>query len=639
MLQIIRERLTGWVAVVILGLVALTLVLTFGAIDTGFTAAGAAATVNGEDIPVQDFRRIYQRQRQEWERNYRAQIPDALAEDIANQVVQTLVRNRVIVQHVRDQGYRVSNDEVYAVIQATPAFHVGGRFSQPAYEQLLAAEGMNPQRYEYEQRQEMQIAQFIEGLGYTAFYTPAEFRRYVELDGEARDIDYVLLQAESWANDVEITEEQISASYELNQAAYMTEESVALEYVEVSYADILATVTVSDDEAREYYEANPQEFAEPEERQARHILIPVGDDEAVAEQLAADVRSRLVEGEGFDALAAQYSADMGSAANGGDLGWLGSGDSPSQEFEDAMFLLSVDELSEPVRTEFGFHLIRLDGLRSGTEKSLDEVKSDLIEQLSESAAADLFVERVDELDDLALESLEGLAPVADVMGLELGVVDSYTRGGTESLGFSPDLISAVFSLEVLEDGENSPVIDLGEGRALVVRVTEHRLAEVRPLEDVREAIMESLRGEESIWLVAQEGNRVLTQLNDGIDVQSVALSVGAQWQQVAGARRGAQELPVDLAAELFRVAKPDSVPGMAFHGLVLASGNFAIFRVTAVTPGTPESYSRDARDVRKQQLAGRLGGSQATALVQELVGDASINVANDLLGTDGNTLQ
>ena len=144
MLQAIRERFTGWVAITILGVIALSLVLTFGNIDTGFTGGGAAASVNGEDISMRDFLRIYQRRRQQWETNFRAQIPDALAADMADQVIQSLVRNRVVAQHIRAQGYRVNNDEIVVIIEATPAFMVGGQFSRPSYEQILASEGLTP---------------------------------------------------------------------------------------------------------------------------------------------------------------------------------------------------------------------------------------------------------------------------------------------------------------------------------------------------------------------------------------------------------------------------------------------------------------------------------------------------------------
>lgn len=636
MLQTIREGFTGWVAIAILGVIALSLVLTFGNIDTGFTGGGTAASVNGEDISMRDFLRIYQRQRQQWETNFRAQIPDALAAGMADQVIQSLVRNRVVAQHIRAQGYRVNDNEIVAVIEATPAFMVGGQFSRPSYEQILASEGLTPQRYEYEQRQNMEMAQFIEGLGYSAFYTPAEFRRYIELDGEIRDVEYLLLPAVNWSEAVEISPEQINDHYVLNERDYMTEEAVAVEYIEVDYARILATIAIDDAEVRVYYDSNPQEFSGPEERNASHILITFGTDEAAAAAQAEALKTRIDAGEAFDALATQFSADTGSAGFGGSLGWLGAGDAPAQEFEDALFSLKNGEVSEPVRTEFGFHLVRLDGLRAGTAESFVDVREELVLRLRENAAADAYAERIDELDERALESMDGLASVAEILEVELGRVASFTRSGGLPLGLTPDLISTVFSLEVLEDGENSPIIDLGEGRAVVVRVDEYRPPELRPLDAVHDEIEGQLRAEASIALAAVAGADIVVRLNESAVPDAVTLPPGVQWQQAAQFRRGAQELPVDLAAAIFRAPKPDALSGPGYQGLLLASGDFAVYKITASQPGNPALYSQEDRDLRKQQLAGRLGGTQATALVEALVMDASIGVTGDLLGTEVN---
>ncbi len=257
MLQTIREKLTGWFAIFILGAIGLALVVSFGNIDTGFSGGAAAASVNGEDIAMNEFRQLYQQQRQQWEANYRTQLPDGLAEEMADSVIQSLVRNRVVSQYVRDQGYRVNDDEVIQAITENTVFHVGGSFSQPAYEQLLAAQGMSSQRFEFEQRQSMQISQFIEGIGYTAFFTPAEFRRYIELDGENRDLDYVVLPAGRWADDVVSRPGSVATYYAENPDQFRREEAVSLAYIEIDFAAIAEDVEVSAEEAREYFAANP----------------------------------------------------------------------------------------------------------------------------------------------------------------------------------------------------------------------------------------------------------------------------------------------------------------------------------------------------------------------------------------------
>jgi len=626
MLQTIREKLTGWFAVFILGAIALTLVVTFGNIDTGFTAASTALTVNGEDVPVNEFRNVYQSQRREWESNFRTQVPAELAESMAMSVIESLARNRALSQHVSAHGYRASDGAVIGSIESNQAFYVGGKFSQPAYEQLLSSQGLSTQRYEYEIRREKELAQFINGVNQSAFFTPGEFRRYIALDGETRDIEYVMFSAASWASQVKVSDEAIAERYEADLSLYQTEETVALEFLQIKFADIVADTAVGDVEVQSYYDENPQEFSGPEERAVSHILITFGDDESAAESKAQDVAARLAAGESFASVAASYSDDTGSAGAGGSLGWMGPGDAPAQEFEDALFALQAEgEYTQPVRTEFGFHLIRLDGLREGASLSFAEVSDELRARLLENAAADRFAGLVDELDDRSLESLDGLAPVATAMGIELKTISEFTRNGGGDLGFQPGLVDTVFSLEVLEDGENSPVIMLADDSAVVARVTDYKPSEVKPLETVSEVIRAQLLQEEAIALGAVATAELVDRLNAGeaADVEQVVFT------DVAGMRRGDTTVPAELMAEVFRAPKPENGETVYVNKL-LASGNFTIFRVTNSTPGRPDNFSLEDRDLRKRQLALRLGGGQVNGIVEKLADQATVRIAPDL---------
>ncbi|MEE4184906.1 MAG: SurA N-terminal domain-containing protein [Gammaproteobacteria bacterium] len=633
MLQTIRERLTGWFAWFILGAIALTLVVTFGNIDTGFSGVSAAATVNGEEIPLSEFRARYNSQRQQWEANFRAQIPDEVAESIADSVIQGLVRTRVISQHAVEQGYRVNDAELADAIQSNPVFYVGGKFSQPNYEQLLASQGLTPQRFEYEERQNMQVRQFAEGVAYSAFYTPSQFRRYIELDGERRAVEFVLLPPEAFLDQVTVAEAAIEERYEQSRQNFMTEESVALEYVEIDFAELLAEAEVSEEELRAYYADNKDEFRGPDQRRASHILIARGNDADAAAGLAARLAADLEGGADFAALAAEYSADTGSAAEGGSLGWLGAGDAPAQAFEDALFALEEGEISDPVETEFGFHLIRLDGLRPGARLAFDDARAELELRLREERAADRYTELVDELDERALESLDGLGPVAAAMGLPLRTVESFTRSSGEPFGFAPQLFESVFSLEVLEDGEISPVITLDEGRAVAVAVTEYRPSQQQPLAAVRDEIAADLELEEAIALAAIKGTELIERLQSGESATAVLAEVDAQFEQRQDLARGDASVPGELAAILFRAPKPQD--GVAdYQSVLLASGEFAIYRIKSVLPGQPEFFSQEDRDARKAQLAGRLGAGQLTGIVESLVREAAVTVVPDLLETD-----
>ena len=599
MLQIIRDKLTGWVAAIVLGTVALALVLTFGNVDTGFLPGSPAATVNGDDIPLDEFRRIYDQQRSQWEQNYRTQIPDELAASIADSAIGVLVRNKVLTQYVANQGYRISDPEVIQAIEQNPAFEVGGSFSRPAYKDLLRSQGLSEQRYEYDLRHGMEINQFVEGVGYTAFYTPAEFRRYIELDGESRAVEYMLVSTESRLDDIEISDEQVTGYYAANGSLFQTDEAVSLNFIEVNFDEIFEHMLADEGEARAYYEANPTEFAGPEERHAQHILLSPGEDEQATADQAAGLSVRLQAGEDFGQLAAEFSADTGTAKTGGDLGWFGSGDSPAPEFEEALFTLQPGDISEPVRTEYGFHIIRLEGIRDGTAKTFAEVKDELLVRLRRDAALNQYGELLDELDDRALESLDGLEPVAEAMGLALGKVEEFTRTGGEPLGYTPELVGTVFSIEVLEDGENSRVIETEEGRAVVVQVLEHRPPTTKLLEEVSEQISVRLRGDEAAVAAATAGEELLALLNDDGSAQSLAAEPGLDWVRAEDVKRAAPDIPPDLVAAIFSAPRPGSATGPGYAGVVLGSRDYAVYRVTKVTPGKADLYSLEDRDLRK----------------------------------------
>ena len=636
MLQTIRETLTGWVAIFILGALALSLVVTFGDIDTGFSGNTVAATVNGDDISMQEFRRLYDQQRQQWEANFREQLPDNIAQTMADSVIQSLINNRLMMSYVRDQGYRVNNAEVIQAIQNIEAFQVGGEFSRLTYEDQLRASGYSSQLFEFEQRQNMEAQQFSEGLQSSAFYTPNQFRRYIELDGESRAVKYLLLGADDWMAKVKIEPAAVEEYYAENGSSFLTDETVDLEYVEVDYNQILADVEIDEAEAQAYFDANSYEFTGPDDRLISHILIPTGDDETAALVKALSLLDRINEGEDFAALARDNSADTFTAARGGDLGWLGSGEMPAAEFETALAAMQPGDVSEPVRTEYGYHLIKFVDSRASDGVEFADVRDELVARLRDDQAAALYGERLDELDDLALESLDGLASVATAMGLELKTIKGFSQNGAAPLGNSRSLIDTVFSLEVLEDGENSQIIELDDGRAVVLRVVQHYLPEQKPLQDVREEIVARLRGTEAMLLAASAGNEIVTRLAEGADEEALAAEYSAEWQTRPEVRRGGSDLPPDLVAAVFKASR--AAADSDYAGTLLASGDYAIFKVTAIKPGRPELFEPEVRDQRKQQLASQQGMGELNALLTDLTNAADTKVTPNLVNNDSDLL-
>ena len=303
----------------------------------------------------------------------------------------------------------------------------------------------------------------------------------------------------------------------------------------------------------------------------------------------------------------------------------------ASEFVDGLFALEKGSLSDPVKTDDGFHIIRVDNIREGTRKSFDDVRGELLDELKKQRAEDIFYTRAEELDDFALESLRGLSPVADQMGLELKRIDGFGRGGGLPLGFSPNLVGAVFSLEVLDDGENSPLIELDDGRAVVVHVIDHRVPAVRPLESVRAEITDILQLEQASAMTQEAGARLLAELRAGEGLTAAVGRMGLEIVRTSMVGRSSQELPSDLLAATFRAPKPDAeLP--VYSSVQLANGSFAVYQLVEVVPGRPEDIPREQRDNQKELLARETGQAQAASLVADLRKNADVTVAADLLG-------
>lgn len=631
MLQNIRDRFTGVFAALIIGAIAVALTITL--VDTStFTGIGNfAARVNGEDIPLTDFRQVTQRQVLEQEQLTRTQMPAEARQQVERNVLEGLVRNRVVAQYVREEGYRVGDSQVAEHIRSLEAFKVAGQFSGDAYAAALASQGVSPAAFEEERRAALQIEQLQNGLLESSFFTPAEYRRFVTLEGERRRAAFALIDPAPLAAAATPGEADLKAYYDAHPDQFESAESVALEFVEATQATLEAPGAPTEAEVRAAYDANPDRFATSEQRRASHILVAVDQDtdDAAAAKLAGELRTRIDGGEDFAALARQFSDDPGSAQAGGDLGWAGRGTYVAP-FEDALFAQQPGTVSQPVKTEFGYHLIRLDEVRGGARRSFDEARAELAAELASRGTQDQFFALTEKMDDAALENPGSLAAVATATGLPVQRIDVFTRDGGGPFQGSRPVIDAAFSPAVLEDGENSPLIEVGEGRVVVLRVAEHRPAKLRPLEDVRAEVEAAWRAEEGARLAAERGRALIEAARGGGDFAALAAQQGAAIvaaSQVLG--RASQDAPPEVIAAIFRAPRPAGGKTV-LDGVVLPDGRYAAFRVDEVIPGNPEDIPLEQRDARKKILARQSAIGELTALAVDLRNDADVVVAPDL---------
>jgi peptidyl-prolyl cis-trans isomerase D len=633
MLQTIREKLTGWAAFAVLLVIGVPLVLTFVGGDFTVTGGGFAARVNGEDIPAVDFQRVFQNRLVAEQQATKNELPKEVETQLKRDVLDGLVLNRAVTQYVRDAGFRVSASRVIDHVRKMEVFQVGGQFSRPAYDATLAAQGISPAAFEQEQQAALAISQLQQGLEESSFFTPAELRRLIALDQERRDVAYVLFDPQALGAAITVSDVDVQSYYAANASQFQSPESAVIEYVEVALTDLAKDFLPDEDALHKAYDDDPTRFRSDEERRASHILIAVDDKrtEPAARALAAEIASKLSEGGDFAALAAEYSSDVGSASRGGDLGFAAPG-SYVEPFEKALFALNPGQISAPVKTEFGYHIIRLDELKAGSSRSFDEVRAELVSDLKAQKAQDEFYALAERIDDLALENPTSLEPVARDSGLAIKRYEGFTRDGGGPFGKNANLITAVFSPGVLDGSENTPLIEIDDTRAIVARVAEYKMPSPKPLESVHGEIVERLRAVRATTEASSRGQTIVQQVKGGKKLLEVLGTQGLKLTEAGPITRRTPVVHPDLLSAVFRASRPAGEP--VVQGVSLSNGGYAVFELRSVVPGDPERLPQDQRDQRKQAMAQRAAGGETGALAAQLRESADVVVAPDLFKAD-----
>ena len=629
MLQSFRESIGRWVALAILALIAVTFV--FFGIDFSLTGTTFAAKVNGTDIPLFEFEQELQRQQSEYQQLFRVDLDDDLRREFRRNVIDQLVRTEALTQRAADAGYRVSDQRVGESIRGLTAFQVGGVFSIEVYRAVLNSQGLTPAGFEALQRRQLGLEELQDGIIDTTFLTPAEFRRYIGLVGERRELAYALFPVDDFLDQVEIDDAAVAAHHAANGALYMSEETVDLEYIELSRATIAAEIDTSEEALRRYYEEQQELFATTDERRVRHILMTVGEggsEEALARANAALERARA--GEDFAALAAELSDDAGTSGQGGDLGWITRG-TIGGAFEDALFAMEVDQISDVVESDFGYHVLRLDEIRAGDVQTFEEVQDELRAQFQDEGADALFFDRANQLADLAFDAYDELRAVAGEMDLPLQTASGFPRIGDPALfANSAPVVQAAFSLETLESGTNSELIELADDHVVVLRVTSHELPSPQALEAVAEEIREELARRAAEDLVAEAADAFVAAVVTGAEDQATAEEHGGFWNEPVWTERANPGVPTEVLATAFGLARPDA--GSPIRELVpLVNGDRAVLLLSGVEPGEPEDIPRELRDERQRELAEQAAAIELAGYVEGVVDSATVRVPDEVL--------
>jgi peptidyl-prolyl cis-trans isomerase D len=625
MLTKIREKFTGWIAFAILALIGVPfLFLGYGSYD--FLGGAFAAKVDGSEIGILEFEQAY---RDQVEANPAlAELPEEFRVQVREGVLQSLIRDRLINMHVAENGYQISDAMLDRAIMSVPDFQVDGVYDEDTANSILLQNGLTPARFKAAQRNLMRTNQLRRAVGGTSIVTPADYRRFLNLIAEQRLVSLASFSIESAAGEVEVTDEVISAFYDSNETLFLTEETADVQFIEVRRDAVAESIEISEDALYEFYLDNQDRYLQDEQRRARHILVLSQDDEAAAEARANDLLARLQAGESFETLAAENSDDTLTAANGGDLGVL-TRTQLSDELGGAIFSMDVGELEGPVRTDFGFHVVRLDEVLEQGPLPLEQVRGELLSELREREAEDAFRDLESRVSD-ALFDAPDIQSIADATGLEVQTAAGFTRSGGEPIGSNQAAIDAIFEASVLYDGQISEIVELDANRSAIFKVTQRYEASRLPLEDVRDEIEQGIRAQESRTIIFNRAEQLLVALNNGEDFGIAAEAAGATVSEPQLLGRQDTQVDQNVLGQVFSAKKP--LQGAPTRGSVAdAMGGITVYSLEAVLPGRPESIPLADRDAGKLELATQTGTSEFIAFLEALYNEADIVVSEDAL--------
>ena len=620
MLQDLRENSQGVIAKVIIGFIVAIFALTgVEWLIGGFISSPPVAEINGEEITEAQLQFNTQ--------NLLASLGGA---DIDQELLEQIALNQLIEETVLKQsadraGMIVSSDRVDRAIIENPSFQINGVFDSDLAVRTMASQGYNIPLYRQALNQSMLLGQIANAYSASNFITDSELESIAELTQQTRDFRYVSVTMGTRTLGNAISQEEIQRYYDENPAEFTQEESVDVNYVVLDRNVIADEIQVDEAEIRAQYDAQRADFEGSSEKRASHILFEVGGtmDEAAAMDLAATARQRLLDGEDFGAVALELSSDTVSAEEGGDIGYT-DGSAFPQSIEAALETLAPNEISEPVVTEFGVHVVKLTEDAENVYQAFEEI-SDRIERELKSAEVDLlFAERIEDMSNLAFETGD-LITISEQLGLEIQSADSVPRAGSSGLFANQALVTAAFSDEVMLEGNNSDVIEIGDNQAVVLRVQQFNESAVLPLDDVMGEISVILRTQMEREAVQSLGEELLIAAEEGGDVDALLADNELEWLDAENISRNDFSVNREVIDHVFTMAAPESEPVVS--SVSLANGTFVLVELNQVNPGEFSAIPEPDRNRLVDSLQSDLGVSDYQSFLVSLREGSDISAA------------
>ena len=605
MLQKLTDSLAThkWFWYTILGVLALVFAAwgAYGIVNLNFGSSDYAATVNGQTITLQQAQNAWLRDQGQIDQAYGGNVPSALRKRLQGEVLEELINEALIAQRTDQLGYRVSEADLLQAIRAVPAFQVGGHYSPQAAEDALTEAGISLSQFEHDLQSELRRNQLVEGIRASDFLTPVEIQRANALYDEQRDVQYLEFPSSRYASQAPVTPAEIQTYYQAHQAQFLIPESVDLRYAQLTLAQVRSSEQIPDTDLQALYQKDINRFVVPERREASHILIPFGKDPKAALAQAEKILKLARSGQNFAALAKKYSQDPGSARNGGNLGWIGR-QGFVKPFTDALFAIpKVGDVVGPVKSPYGYHIIRLDAIQPGHTQSFAEVKAQLMAQLQRSRATERFGRIEDKLQNAIEQPGATLGAIAKQYDLTSGEIPLFLRGsGAAPIGAAPAVQNLVFGSAAIAVGSIGGPVILDNNRLVLVKVVARHGPQVKPLAEVQADIVTAIRAERTQQAALAAAEAARQKLVGGESFEKVASALRMKVAPVKFIGRDDPSVPAQILRLAFAAPKPSTGP--VYEARALPGNAGAVLLTVTAVRTAPQANPLMVRTRLEQQL-------------------------------------
>lgn len=622
MLQAIRDHVTGWFAYIIVAL----LIIPFAFWGLNHYLDGGqesyVAKVNDTAISPYVLDTHVARESRQYEETGQ-QAPGNLKQ----QVLERLINTELLAQFIQEQKMFLTKAELIKEIVAL--FSQEGTFSEEQYKRFVESQGYTQAGFEAAFQNELLLERLQASIIETALLNPKVLEDFIALDRQTRKISYIELPLENYTKDIVLTDTEIEEYYQSHIQDYAKEEEVIIEYIEIDLAEIAQDIPVEEAIIKSFYEEQKANFSKSETRMAKHILLTL-DPSATAEQEQAvvdkiqDIAKQIQQGADFAEMAKTYSQDPGSSFTGGDLGEVSKGQMV-KEFEDALFSLEENVVSEPVKTQFGYHLILVEKINKANMPSFEDVKTALTEQYQMQAADTVFFDKVEELANLAYENPDDLSYAAEILQLPLKTTDKFTRSQGDGIAEHAVVRNAAFSFPVLQDKNNSDLVEITSQHIVVLRVKEHFPSTTIALEQVKEAVKQAAIEAKAKAAMLAQAEQLLEQLPEQQDIKAWTEQQVLNYHEPEEIQRNNFMVAADIVEKAFDLPHPKE--NVVFEGFESANKNYIIVILHQVTPGDYNALEEEEKEMIKQAFAFQQGQKDFALFVEILKSQAKIKIA------------